>query len=267
MTHDAERIEVESLDERIADPGTRDEVSHLAQTLNAMLARIRTAVAQQRRLVDDASHELRTPLAAMRSEIDVSLRADELDPAARATLESVREEVDRLARIVDDLLTLASVDEHGVTLATEQVDLGNVAARAVAGMRPMAERASIQLEIACEPTIVAADPERMRQAIGNIVENAVKFSPQGGSVAVRTSANGAGANVSVADEGPGIAAADREHIFDRFYRADDARGRGGSGLGLAIAQEIVRAHGGQISFTPREPHGSVFSIELPVNGR
>jgi heavy metal sensor kinase len=267
MTRDAERIEVESLDERIAEPGTNDEVGHLAQTLNAMLVRIRTAVAQQRQLVDDASHELRTPLAAMRSELDVSLRADDLDPAARATLESVREEVDRLARIVDDLLTLAAADEHGLELATETVDLAAVSGRAAAGIQSLARRNSIDLDVKGDPVLVDADPERMRQAIGNVIENAVKFSPPGASVAVSTAANGSSVRVTVADAGPGIAEADREHIFERFFRADGARTRGGSGLGLAIAREIVLAHGGQIRFEPHEPHGSVFSIELPANGR
>jgi heavy metal sensor kinase len=267
MTRDAERIEVESLDERIADPGTRDEVGHLARTLNAMLARIREAVAQQRRLVDDASHELRTPLAAMRSEVDVSLRADDLDPAARAVLESVREEIDRLARTVDDLLTLASADQHGLTLATERVDLSAVVDHAAAGVRAVATRHGVVLDVEGNSTPVAADPERLRHAVGNIVENAVKFSPAGSAVTVRTTGNGVGARVTVSDHGPGIAAADRERIFERFFRADSARTRGGSGLGLAIAHEIVAAHGGQIRFQARDPHGSVFSIELPANGR
>jgi heavy metal sensor kinase len=264
MTRDAERIEVESLDEQIAEPATHDEVGHLARTLNAMLARIRIAVAQQRRLVDDASHELRTPLAAMRSEIDVSLRADDLEPAARVVLESVREEADRLARIVDDLLTLASSDQHGLTLTREEVDLAGIAERAAAGVGPLAARRSVAVDVAGDGGVVSADPERLRQALCNVIENAVKFSPPGAIVAVRAEANGAGARVTVSDDGPGIAIADRERIFERFFRADGARTRGGSGLGLAIAQEIVVAHGGQIRFEPREPRGSVFSIELPA---
>jgi signal transduction histidine kinase len=217
--------------------------------------------------VDDASHELRTPLAAMRAELDVSLRADDLDPAARATLESVREEVDRLARIVDDLLTLAAADEHGLELATESVDLAAVSARAAGGIEALAQRNSVELAVSGGPVVVDADPERMRQAIGNVIENAVKFSPPGTAVAVSTEANGSSVRVTVVDAGPGISEADRDHIFERFFRADGARTRGGSGLGLAIAREIVVAHGGQIRFEPREPRGSVFSIELPANGR
>lgn len=267
MTRDAERIEVESLDERIAEPRTRDEINHLAQTLNAMLARIRTAVAQQRRLVDDASHELRTPLAAMRSELDVSLRADDLEPAARATLESVRDDVDRLSRIVDDLLTLAAADEHGLRLAAEQVDVAEVVARAAAGVRSLAQRRSVALDVAGDATVVPADPERLRQAVGNVIENAVKFSSPGTAVVVRTALNEGSVHVTVADDGPGVAESDRERIFERFVTTDGARGRGGSGLGLAIAQEIVVAHGGAITVEPRAPQGSIFSIVIPTNGR
>jgi heavy metal sensor kinase len=267
MTLDAERIEVESVDERIAEPRTHDEVGHLARTLNAMLARIRSAVAQQRQLVDDASHELRTPLAAMRSEIDVSLRADDLDPAARAVLESVREEVDRLARIVDDLLTLAESDQHRLTLATEDVDLAVVAERAASGLRHLAEQRSVALQVSGDATIVAADPERLSQAIGNVIDNAVKFSPAGATVAVYTTANGAGASVTVTDDGPGVAETDRSRIFERFFRADGARTRGGSGLGLAIAHTIISAHGGEIRYEPRNPTGSAFEIELPASSR
>jgi heavy metal sensor kinase len=269
MTRAAERIEVERLDDQLADPGTADEVGHLARTLNAMLARIRGAVEQQRRLIDDASHELRTPLAAMRAELDVSLRADDLAPAGREVLESVRDEVDRLSRIVDHLLTLASVDQGRLMLATEQVDLSGLADQAGESMRPLAARRSIALEIAGEPAAIAGDPERLRQALGNLIENAVKFSPAGGVVAIRTTTADHSAQVTVTDDGPGIAAADRDRIFERFFTADGSRTRGvaGSGLGLSIAQEIVEAHGGKIRFEPREPRGSEFTIELPTETR
>jgi heavy metal sensor kinase len=269
MTRAAERIEIERLDEQLADPGTRDEVAHLAQTLNAMLARIRAAIGQQRRLVDDASHELRSPLAAMRSELDVSLRADELSPAARDALESVRDEVDRLTRTVDDLLTLASVDQGRLALATEPVDLGAVAANAGGALRPLAARRSITIEVDGSSAGVTGDPERLRQALGNLIENAVKFSPDGGVVSVRTAAANGSASVTVSDQGPGVAPADRDQMFERFFRADASRSRGvaGSGLGLSIAREIAEAHGGQIRFAPREPRGAEFALELPSRTR
>jgi heavy metal sensor kinase len=267
MTQAAERIKVERLDEHLSEPRTRDEVAHLARTLNAMLDRIRGAVGQQRRLVDDASHELRTPLAAMRSELDVSLRADDLTPAGREVLESVRDEVDRLSRILDDLLTLASADEGTLALATEDVRLDDLAGRAGDAMRSLAARRSITIAVDGAATTVTGDPERLRQALGNLVENAVKFSPDGGAVGIRTSSWNGSASVTVTDNGPGVAEADRERIFERFFRADASRSRGvaGSGLGLSIALEIVEAHGGRISFEPREPHGSQFTIELTAD--
>jgi signal transduction histidine kinase len=229
-----------------------------------MLDRIRGAVGQQRRLVDDASHELRTPLAAMRSELDVSLRADDLTPAGREVLESVRDEVDRLSRILDDLLTLASADEGTLALATEDVRLDDLAGRAGDAMRSLAARRSITIAVDGAATTVTGDPERLRQALGNLVENAVKFSPDGGVVGIRTASRNGSASVTVTDDGPGVAEADRDRIFERFFRADRSRTRGvaGSGLGLSIALEIVEAHGGRIHFEPREPHGSQFTIEL-----
>jgi heavy metal sensor kinase len=264
MTHAAKRIEVERLDEHLAEPRTRDELADLARTLNAMLDRIRSAVGQQRRLVDDASHELRTPLAAMRSELDVSLRADDLAPAGREVVESVRDEVDRLSRILDDLLTLASADEGTLALATEDVRLDALAGRAGDAMQPLAARRSITIAVDGAATTVTGDPERLRQALGNLVENAVKFSPDGGVVGIRTASRNGSASVTVTDDGPGVAEADRDRIFERFFRADRSRTRGvaGSGLGLSIALEIVEAHGGRIHFEPREPHGSQFTIEL-----
>src|SRR4051794_25395493 len=171
MTATAERIEVERLDQRLEGPRTNDEIARLARTLNAMLDRIRFGVQQQRRLVEDASHELRTPLAAMRSEIDVSLRADELPPTARAVLESVREEVDRLSRTVDDLLTLASVDDGGLMLAREAVDLNDLAHVTGAALAPLAERAGVTVRAAGDRAMVVVDPERLRQALGNLVDN------------------------------------------------------------------------------------------------
>jgi two-component system OmpR family sensor kinase len=266
MTATAERIEVERLDQRLEEPRTDDEIARLARTLNAMLERIRVSVQQQRRLVEDASHELRSPLAAMRSEIDVSLRADELPEEARAVLESVREEVDRLSRTVDDLLTLASIDEGGLTLAREAVDLSDLARATGAALAPLAERSGVTVHADGEPAVVVADPERVRQALGNLIDNAIKFSPPGGVVDVTTSIVGGAARVAVTDEGPGIRAEDRERIFERFVRADAARSRsaGGSGLGLAIARDIVTAHGGGLTVEGRSPRGSAFAIELPI---
>jgi heavy metal sensor kinase len=269
ITTTAAGIGPQQMTERIAVTDTADEVGRLARTLNTMLDRIERGVAEQHRLVADASHELRTPLAAMRSEIDVSLRTDELDPAARSVLESAREEVDRMSRTVVDLLTLAIADEGRLDLVIGGVDLQDVAARALAGLEPVARRDGVALKLAGTPVPVAADAERLAQAVRNLAENAIAFSPVGGVVEVATWESDGQAGVSVADAGPGIAPALRERVFDRFFRIDAARTRGrrGSGLGLSITREIVAAHGGRTWVEGRAPKGSVFGLALPVAGR
>jgi heavy metal sensor kinase len=265
MTSEAEEIGIDRLNERIAVPRAGDEVSHLAETLNAMLDRLEQGVDEKRRLIADASHELRTPLAAMRSELDVSLRADELSPEAREVLESAREEVDRMSRTVDNLLTLARVDEGRLELLTTRVDLREAIEAGVRHLQPLAAAKRIQLEVDGESRDAQADPQRLNQALTNFIENAIKYSQPGGEVHVSAWARDDEVGVTVADNGPGIPADARAHIFDRFYRADRARGRdgGGSGLGLAICREIANAHGGRVWVESEEGKGSAFSLALP----
>jgi heavy metal sensor kinase len=265
MTSEAEEIGIDRLHERIAVPQAGDEISHLAVTLNAMLHRLEQGVDEKRRLIADASHELRTPLAAMRSELDVSLRADELSPEAREVLESAREEVDRMSRTVDNLLTLARVDEGRLELLTTRVDLREAIEAAVRHLQPLAAAKRIRLEVDGESRDAQADPQRLNQALTNFIENAIKYSQPGGEVHVSAWARDSEVGVTVADNGPGIPAEARAHIFDRFYRADRARGRdgGGSGLGLAICREIAHAHGGRVWVESEEGKGSAFSLALP----
>jgi heavy metal sensor kinase len=250
---------------RVEVPGTRDEVAHLALTLNTMLDRIRHGVEEQQRLVADTSHELRTPLAAMRTEIDVSLRSDRLPAEAREVLESAREEVDRMAATVDDLLTLARADEDG-RVEREPVELAELARGAVARLGSLAERHGVTVATEGPPAGLRGDPEQLGHALRNLVDNAIKFSPAGGHVALRTFDAGAQVGVTVEDDGPGIPEDLRDRVFDRFFRVDGSRTRatGGSGLGLAICREVVEAHGGRIAIAPREPRGSAFTITLPA---
>lgn len=264
MTTTAEAIGVERLDERVPVPPTRDELADLALTLNAMLDRVQGGVEDQRRLVADASHELRTPLAAMRAEIDVSLRADDLGRAAREVLVSAREEVDRLSRTVDDLLTLAELDDAGLRLRPVPADLAAIVADVLDGLRPLAKGRAITLAHRGGAAPAIVEVERIGRALRNLVENAIAFSPDGGTVSVTTATAGTSAMILVADAGPGIPPAERERVFERFRRSDASRTRstGGSGLGLAITREIVRAHGGTVRVEPRDP-GSAFVVTLP----
>ena len=265
MTSQADEIGIDRLNERIAVPRTEDELGHLAVTLNAMLDRLERGVEEKHRLIADASHELRTPLAAMRSELDVSLRADELSPAARAVLESAREEVDGMSRTVDNLLTLARVDEGKLELLKTHVNLQERIEAAVRPLQPLADAKRLRLEVNGGPWEAEADPQRLHQALTSMIENAIKFVQPGGEVKVTAWGRDHEVGVTVADNGPGIRADARARIFDRFYRADPARGRdvGGSGLGLAICHEIATAHGGRLWVESEEGKGSAFSLALP----
>jgi heavy metal sensor kinase len=266
MTTAAELIGVGRLRKRIAPPGTRDELGHLADTLNSMLDRIQEAVDEQHRLVADASHELRTPLTVMRAEIDVSLRADDLSESARAVLASVREEVDRLSATVEDLLTLAAADEGSLAISAERVDLHTLASEVARSLRPLAEGRGLSIEVQGGPAVVTGEPGRLQHALRNLVENAIKFNRPGGEVMVRTWTSSDEAGVTVEDDGPGIPKELRERIFDRFFRIESSRSRqtGGGGLGLAIVREIAHAHGGEVRVLARQPRGSTFELSLPA---
>jgi two-component system, OmpR family, sensor kinase len=265
MTSQAEEIGIERLHDRVAVPRARDEIGHLAETLNAMLDRLEHGIKDKHRLIADASHELRMPLAVMRAELDVSLRTAELSADAREVLESVREEVGRMSRTVDNLLTLAQVDEGRLGLLTQRVELSDAIEAAVRPLRPLAAAKSLRLDVDAEACQAQADPQRLHQALTNLIENAIKYAHAGGRVSIDAWCRSDEVGVTVSDDGPGIPAEARTHVFERFYRVDSARSRedGGSGLGLAICHEIASAHGGRVWVDSDEDRGSAFSLALP----
>lgn len=264
MTRRADEIGLDDLRQRIAVPRVDDEVGHLARTLNAMLDRLERGVHARQRLVADASHELRAPLAAMRTELDVSLRHDALEDGARAVLTSARDDVARMSRIVDNLLTLAHVDEGQLTLITRPHDLRALARGVARAHRAAAAAVGVDVTVDGDPLLVDGDRDRLGQVLGNLVDNAVRHTPRGGDVHIRLWCMPTEAGFTVSDTGPGVPAGAREHIFERFARQDRARGRdGGAGLGLAICQNIVRAHGGRIWVEDHVPRGSDFVVALP----
>jgi heavy metal sensor kinase len=269
MRRKAERIGIDQLHERLTAPRSTDEIGQLAGTLNQMLDRLEAGVSAKRQLIADASHELRTPLAAMRAELDVSLRQDERSAADRAVLESVREDVDRMSRTVDNLLTLSRADEGQLELMRSEVDLLEVARTASGSLQPLADAKKVSLVLTGTPGPTEGDPHRIRQAITNLIENAVEFTPPGGQVTVSAWSEAGQVGVTVADSGPGIAPEERDRVFDRFYRVEPSRSRrtGGSGLGLAICVEIAAAHGGRIWLDTEEGSGSRFSFALPAAGK
>jgi heavy metal sensor kinase len=266
VTRQAEAIGADRLHERVTVPPARDELALLAETLNLMLDRIERGVAEQRRFLADASHELRTPLSVMRAELEVGLREARLAGERPELLESTVEEVERMSRVVDDLLTLARADEGRLALLREPVELGQVAAAVVAKLRPIAAAKGVSLALEGDGAVVVGDRSRLAQVVTNLVENAVKYTGTGGAVRVGVWERAGEAGLRVRDTGPGIAAGVLPRVFDRFFRTDAARSRaqGGSGLGLAICKELVAAHGGEIRAESELGVGSAFTVTLPL---
>ncbi len=263
MTADAGSIVTERLHERLAVPRSSDEVGRLAMTLNAMLERIEQGVLARRRLVADASHELRTPLAVMRTELDVSLREPDLPGVAREVLLSTRDEVDRMARTVENLLTLAEVEEQRLALLPAPTDLWQTLQDAARPFATLAALKQVRMVLEGEPYQVQADSRRLRLAFTNLVDNAVKYTPSGGTVRVGTWCSEEEVGVTVVDDGPGVAPEHAEHVFDRFYRGSAATADG-TGLGLAICREVAVAHGGRVWVDSAPGAGSVFTFALPL---
>jgi heavy metal sensor kinase len=267
MRQKAEIIGIDRLNERLSVSFTGDELGQLAATLNAMLDRLEAGVLARRQLVADASHELRTPLAAMRAELDVGIRDRNRTESERAVLASVRDDVDRMSRTVDNLMTLARADDGRLELGRSEMDLDELVRSAVSPLQALAAAKQVSVTTSGEPTPVRADPHRLHQALTNLIENAIKYTARDGEVVVSTWRNDHEAGVTVRDNGMGIPREAQAHVFDRFYRADRSRSResGGSGLGLAICYEIATAHGGRIWVESEEGVGSTFSIALPAD--
>ena len=263
MVETARRIEAEDLSRRLTADAPDDELGRLAAVLNDMLARLERSFAGARQFSADAAHELRTPLTILRGELDVALAAAAPAAAHRRALESCLEEVDRLSSLVEDLLFLARADAGAFVLPQDPVDLATVVADATPGLEALAARAGVDLTVEPSAAPVRGSAPMLFRVVLNLVENAIKHAGTGAHVAVVTRSDAGRALLEVRDDGPGIAAADRERIFDRFYRGDPARERGGSGLGLPLTRAIVLLHGGEIGVSSAAGTGSCFRVSLP----
>ncbi len=244
-------------DDRLPEHRT-DELGRLAATFNAMLAALEQARSAQEQLVADASHELRTPLTSLRTNIEVLARGDRLDPESRgALIDDVVLQLDEFGRLVTGLVELARGDRPARGVVPVRLD--HLVERVVARARTHGAD-GVELVLDARPTTVHAEEDRVERAVSNLVDNAVKYAGADGPVEV-TVADG---TVRVRDHGPGIAAADLPHVFDRFYRAVDARGAPGSGLGLSIVAQVAAAHGGTASAGAAPGGGAVVTLALPA---
>jgi signal transduction histidine kinase len=227
------------------------------------LAAQRAALRRQRQFAADASHELRTPLAVIGSAVEYLRRHPERRVGeVTDALEDIGAETGRLGRLVDDLLLLARSDSGAVSLERLPVDLAPIAEEAVATMAKLAAERGVTVEVRVEPSLVEGDAARLRQLVGNLLDNAIRHAPPRGHVWLRIGGDGSGVELVVEDDGPGIRPEHLPRVFDRFWRAPGAPGEG-SGLGLAIAAWIVERHGGRIAAANRPEGGARFSVWLP----
>jgi heavy metal sensor kinase len=267
MTEAARRISAERLDERVHTTGTGDELDRLAATLNAMLDRLDVAFRQIRQFSADASHELQTPLTILQGELEVALRAPRTPDDYRRVLTSALEESARIARLVDGLLLLSRADAGVLRLDRQPVDLARLVTDVCEHMQVLAEARGVTLDCGpLTPLTLQGDRQQLRRLLINLVDNGIKYTPAGGRVTLGLHQDGAWAVLGVSDTGIGLAPEEREHVFQRFYRAPAAvsRGEEGSGLGLCIARSIAQAHGGSIQVESAEGHGSTFTVCLPL---
>ena len=267
MAQRAGRISAEHLSERLQIPNPDDELGRLGAAFNQTLARLDTSFEQLRRFTADASHELRTPLTAIRSVGEVALQAHGGALYYRDVIGSMLEEVDRLTRLVESLLTISRADAGHIRLQKSSIVLLNLAQESSALLDILAEEKNQTIAVTGDAAVtVRADRLILRQALINLIDNAVKYSPPGGKIRVYVHAADGNAIAEVRDNGPGIPPAHAKKIFERFYRIDKARSRaeGGAGLGLSIVQWAISAHGGTVELKQDTEPGCAFVIHLPL---
>ena len=252
----------------LREPGTHDESDALAGTMNDLLLRLRRALARQRAFVADASHELRTPFAVLHGELELAGRPGRSREELTTAVASAAEEASRLTRITDDLLLLARGDENKLSLRLERTDVTSLLTRSADRARARADAAGVTCRVEAAAGLTAAvDAGRIRQAVDNLLDNALRFAPQGTQVVIRAEIVGPSLVIEVSDAGPGFPAEFLPHAFERFRRPDQDRGRsaGGAGLGLAIVQAIAVAHGGTAAAANGPEGGATIKLEIPAS--
>jgi two-component system OmpR family sensor kinase len=266
MAAQAREITGSNLHKRLDIGSATQELAVLSASFNELLARLDQSFDSMRRFVADASHELRTPIAIIRGEADVALTQDRSPAEYQASLNIVLDEGRRLSRLVDDLLNLARADAGHVKLRIEELYLNDLVVECCRSVQPLAAARTIALDCqAADDVPFRGDPGLLRRLIVNLLDNAIRYTPQGGRVSAALADEGTQVRISVADTGCGIPADAVPHVFDRFYRVDQGRSRedGGFGLGLAIVKWIAESHGGAVALSSQPAQGATFTVSLP----
>ena len=268
VTTRARTITAQNLDQTIPVRSPDDEIGRLITTINDMIGRLHASFAQVRQFSADASHELRTPLTVIRGEIELALRSKKSPEEYRRVLESTLEEILRLTSIINNLLTLAKAEQGLTTADFSEVDLNGLVEELYEDSTILAGGKNIAVSLKINtPITLVGDRTRLRQLFLNLIDNAIKYTPEGGAVSLSMEKQNGTAVFRVEDSGIGIPPEDIAKIFDRFYRVDKARSRelGGTGLGLSIAKWIAELHRGTIAVSSEPQKGSVFTVQLPIN--
>ncbi|MBF0479945.1 MAG: heavy metal sensor histidine kinase [Candidatus Omnitrophica bacterium] len=265
MTKAIRQITSSNLKQRVDLEGADDEISRLAETFNDMLSHLDSAFAVQQRLIQDVAHELRTPLTVLRGTQEVALNKKRSVLEYEEVLNVNLEEINRMSQLVENLLVLARLENKEAVLKMHPVNLGQMIRQILSNMKILADQKQISLRFICdEDVIVDGDEQQINRVISNIVDNAIKYTPEPGQVSISLFKNEDSVKIQIRDTGVGIDSKDLPKIFDRFYRVDQSRSSFGYGLGLSIAQSIVSAHKGTIHVQSSPQEGSTFEIVLPV---
>lgn len=265
MINAAEAMTFNTPEKRLPLAGTADVFDDFVKTLNRMLDRLDHAYQHANRFSADAAHEIRTPLAILRGELEYIAPRRDLPPEISAAATSALDETVRLSQLVENLMNLAVIEGTGGKRVHHSVDLRELSREIIDQMQLLAVEKSMALTCTDgPPVVVLGDRDRLKQAIVNLIDNAIKYTPRGGAVAIDVTAGRQSATLTVADTGIGIDTDDRARIFERFFRVAPDRGPGGAGLGLSIIKSIVLAHGGSVAVQSAPERGSTFVVSLPM---
>lgn len=260
-------VRADNLSVRVQVPRTNDEIQRLAETFNDLLARLEKSFTAQKQIVQDISHELKTPLTVLRGQIEIALKHDRTVREYRDVFEANLVEIERIRRIIHGLLMLAKLDSDRVGLQLGRVDLREIAASTLEDVKMLAGARRIDFHLECPGALsVRGDAVYLKRLLSNLIENAFKYTPEGGRIDLEVAARPDGAQIRVRDTGVGIDPADLPHVFERFYRARNRKNRDDSfGLGLSIVRSIVELHRGRIQVESRQGTGTEFIVTLPFD--